>query len=208
MILRTIDRIAGAVALALALAACGSTPPVHLHTLLSPDPEPASTPTGPSVLLEAVTVPVAVDQPQWLVRMPDGTLALLENERWASAPSDELRAAIDDVLVRSGLVDARSPGAPPARWRVRVEVTRFETAAAGDARLAGVWAVSAGTRPAGGAAGVADGAAARCVFDLHEAAGPGTAALAQAHRRSVARVGAAVAAAVKAVSAGASASCP
>lgn len=194
-----------AIGAALVVAACASTPPVHLHTLMPIDAAPRVAATGPSVLLEPVSVPSAVDQPQWLVRMPDGTLARLENERWASNLSDELQAALIGALVeRQGLVDARSPGAPAAQWRARVDVSRFETGSAGDTRLEGVWAVEPAVRASNGSSAPAG----RCAFDLRENSGPGTPALADAHRRAVARLAETMAAAVRELARGGTFSCP
>ena len=90
-----------ALALALALGACSTPPALRLHTLM-PDPAPPAEAPGPplAIQLGPVAVPAQVDQPQWLVRLPDGTLALLDNERWASPLRDELRAALRETLAR------------------------------------------------------------------------------------------------------------
>jgi uncharacterized lipoprotein YmbA len=199
------QRILGsALAAAALLAGCAATPPVHLYTLLPSAPAAPRAAAGPSVLLDSVAVPPAVDPPQWLVRMPDGALVRLENERWAASLSDELRAALLDALVsRHGIVDARSPGAPAAQWRVRLEVTRFETASDGDTRLEGVWALSPVARASGGAAETAM----RCPFALRDNAGLGAPALAEAHRREVARLGDAIGTTVLARARGEPAAC-
>ena len=81
-----------------ALAACGTAPVVHLHSLMPSDAAPAvelgarPRPAAPMVVvLEPIRMPSQVDQPQWLVQLPDGSLASLEQERWASPLRDEFR---------------------------------------------------------------------------------------------------------------------
>lgn len=195
-------RHAGATLLALACVACAA-PPVHFHTLLAaerPAPREGVAPArGPAILLEPIRVPAQVDQPQWLVRLPDDTLALLEQERWASPVRDELHQALLEILTqRFGAVDARSAlaGAPPLR--IRVEVTRFELRP-GEAWLESIWIV--GPRNA-------EGAALRCVSSLRESAGAGMAALAQADRRAVARLGEAIGEQLMALQRGENGRCP
>jgi len=199
-------RLAARAAAVLVLAGCAATPALHLHTLMPADAAPARASAGPSLLLAAIAVPAAVDEARWLVRMPDGSLSRLENERWASALPDELRAAVMQILAsRHGIIDARSPGAPAPQWQARIDVTRFDTASDGDAVEEGVWALS----PAAAASAPAsrDGATLRCSFSWRENAGTGAAALAEAHRRAVARLGDALGAAVVAAARGQAPAC-
>ncbi len=114
---------------ALALIACGTPPVTHFHSLMPAEiGARATTPaaSGIVVVLEPIRVPAQVDQPQWLVQLPQGSAALLEQERWASPLRDEFRQALlEELIVGQGVVDARTqPGvvAPPrvdARQRVR-----------------------------------------------------------------------------------------
>ena len=171
------------------LAACASAPPVRFHSLLPVDaPErDASAGAGFVVTLAPVAVPSQVDQPQWLLRSADGSLALLEQERWASPLRSELRAALLDRWVsRWGAtealaVPAASASAPSASmvWRVLVDVTRFESLPGREARLEGRWSVRPG---APGAAGLS------CRFVTRESVGEGMLALADGHRRAVNRL--------------------
>lgn len=122
--------------LAATLGACGSAPEVRLHSLLSGAAAAPTSPqvgTGPLRLSVApVTVPAALDQPQWLVRRPDDTLLALEQDRWASPLRDEFRAALREGLVaRWGVVDVGTPGpvgtpTAPSPWRLSAEVLRLE----------------------------------------------------------------------------------
>lgn len=172
-----------ALALALALGACSTPPALRLHTLM-PDPAPPAEAPGPplAIQLGPVVVPAQVDQPQWLVRLPDGTLALLDNERWASPLRDELRAALRETLARRwGVQDAAGPVTAAAAWRINLELLRLDSTPAREARLDAQWAIAA-LRPAAGQPPLG------CRVTLRQAVGAGTVALADGHRRIVARL--------------------
>lgn len=176
-----------AASLAALLAGCASGPPVRLYTLVSaadaaePAPAAAALASAPPlpVNLRVASVPLQVDQPQWLVRLPDDTLQLLEQERWAAPLRDELRAALLQVLAaRFGVVDAREAGAArDAAWRVRIDVTRFESLPGREARLEVGWVLQA--------PGV-DTPRLTCRAAIREPVGAGAPALAEGHRRAAA----------------------
>jgi uncharacterized lipoprotein YmbA len=189
------------------LAACGSNKPPRFHALLgagtvgTQPAQPAASPVpGPlQVDLARVGVPPQVDQAQWLVRLPDQSLALLEAERWASPLRDELRHALLGLLVeRHGAVDARTTGGEGAPWRIDVEVRRFESIPGLEARIEGAWSA---TRRA-------PAASVRCTWAFHEPVGDGMLALAAGHRKALERLADAIAASLQAASRGATAVCP
>lgn len=128
-------------ALALALAACSSTPAPRFHSLLAtqaPAVEAVSTVPLP-VDIAPVGVPPAVDQQQWVVRLPDDSLRILEQEQWVAPLRDELRAALFDRLARRyGAVDVRSSPTPEF-IRLKVDVQRFESMAAREVWIEAVW---------------------------------------------------------------------
>jgi len=187
----------------LVLAACSTTAPtVRLHSLMPPELVATGTPAVPAgataipVVLEPIRLPAQVDQPQWLVRLPDDSLAVLEQERWASPLRDELREALLEVLaIGYGAVEARSAvaGAPV---RIAVDVRRFESLPGREARGEGSWTLAAGA------------AALHCEWLIREPAPGPIGALATAHRRAVARLGAAIGAALVNVKAGRPSICP
>ena len=164
----------------LALAACSaSAPPVRLHSLMPAElaPREASRPAI-AIALEPIRIPAQVDQPQWLVRLPDDSLAALEQERWASPLSDELRQALLEALgARYGAIEGRSP-AGVSVLRVGVEVRRFDSIPGREARIEAIWTVTVG----------AAAPALRCAALMREPAAAGLPALAAAHRRAVARL--------------------
>jgi uncharacterized lipoprotein YmbA len=126
----------------------GSKTPDRFHTLLSPEPAASSPAAAPSrtayVDVLPVQVPAQVDNAQWVVRQPDATLLVLEQDRWASPLPDEVRGAVVERLAsRWGAVDVRAVGLPPAAvWRVRIDVQRFESIPGREARLEAAWSVS------------------------------------------------------------------
>ena len=184
------------------LGACSSTPAPRFHSLMpAPPPPTAATatmaPAGPVAWeVLAVSVPPGVDQPQWVVRSVDGSLVVLEQERWIGPLGDEIRAAVAQRLVHT--LGAAAAG--PTRWQVRIDVLRFESAPGREARIDVTWSVasSAGT----------PSAALRCSGGYVQAVGAdGYLALAAAHQKSVALLADAIAAALKSLAAGEAGAC-
>ena len=148
---RSLTAVALAALLALGACSTSAPPPIRLHTLMPAEPtprEPAVAGRGPLfVSLEPIRLPAQVDQPQWLVRLPDDSLASLEQERWASPLRDELRQALlEQLAARFGVVEGRS-SAPRAAapLRVALELRRFDSVPGREARIESTWTVS---RPA------------------------------------------------------------
>src|SRR6476619_7490806 len=98
---------------------------------------------GTVIVLDAIRMPAQVDQPQWLVQVGD-SVALLEQERWASPLRDEFRQALlEELIVGHGAVEARTlptPAAAPAR--IAIDVRRFESLPGSEARIAGSWTIT------------------------------------------------------------------
>jgi len=161
-------------ALLMAATGCSSTPSTRFHSLLAGSGASAATPaTVRFVDLGPVGVPASVDQPQWVVRLPDDSLRVLEQERWVAPLRDEIRAALlDGLRQRSGAIDARAVPAPPGDVvRVRVDLQRFESIAGSGTWLEARWTVVPGDLA--------------CSVSLREAADSDPLALAAAHRRAV-----------------------
>jgi uncharacterized lipoprotein YmbA len=168
-------------AVAAGLAACASDPPTRFHSLQSATAtDTAAVAPQRLVDLGPVAVPPAVDQPQWVVRLPDGSLRVLEQERWVAPLRDELRAALlAGLRERQATGDVRTAAPPaPAAWRVRVDVTRLDTLAGQGAWLEAGWTAV----PPSGGAGFA------CAVSLREDASGDPLALAGAHRKAVGRL--------------------
>lgn len=130
----------------LALAACASAPTGY-HTLLAPqavpDAHPVATP-GFQFEVQQVRMPVQVDQPQLVVRQGQGSLAILESERWGAPLADEYHDALTQRLEqRMGTRDIagmpRTPGMP--LLSLRTDVRRFETVPGQYALVDVVWSL-------------------------------------------------------------------
>lgn len=184
------------------LASCASAPPPRFHSLLGAAPveRGAPSPAPLVVFLDPVRVPVQVDQPQWLVRLPDDSLGVLEAERWASPLRDELRQALLEVWVgRFGAVDGRTAGSAAPGWRVTVDVRRFETVPGREARIEGTWVIA----PASASAVQP----VRCDWAVREPVGAGMLALAAGHRSAASRLAESIGAQLAAAQSGAGARC-
>ncbi len=189
----------------LALAAvpgCSTTtPPERFHTLLAAETPTDATPSRPIYIdVAPVSVPAQVDHPQWIVRRPDGSLLVLEQDRWAAPLPDELREAIVARLgSRWSALDVRRVAAPATRvWRVRVDMQRFESVLGRAAREEATWSISGG-----------DGTAPLVCRSTLEAdvAAPGIDPLAAAHRALVLRLADAIGQALSASAAGSAPGC-
>ena len=195
-------------ALSLGLGGCASDPPTRFHSLLPAEPvraqaiDSAAAASPPLVItLAPVRVPAQVDQPQWLVRLPDGSLQLLEQDRWAAPLRDELHAALLEALARRwGAVDNRTaPGAAPAAWRIVVDLTRFESVLGREARIEARWSIARSA-----AAGTP---LLTCGSVLREPAETPL-GLAQGHRQAVLRLADAIGATLRALSRVEAPGCP
>ena len=163
-------------------AACGSAPPVHLHSLLPVQPPAVSDGSAVAaqqtliIAMAPIGVPAQVDQPQWLVRLADGSLASLEQERWASPLGGELRQAlVERLAVRHGIVEAQVAETPPTA-RVVINLLRFDSTPGREALVEGSWLIQ--PQP-----GSSDATASRCSWTFRQPAVGGFDALAEAHRR-------------------------
>jgi uncharacterized lipoprotein YmbA len=176
------------VAMLALLAGCtASRPPERFHTLLPPTSAAASSPAPVRTVhvdVLPVHVPAQVDHAQWVVRQPDDSLLVLEQDRWAAPLPDEMRGALVERLAsRWGAVDVRAVGLPGGPvWRVRVDVQRFESLPGREARLEAAWSVSlpASASPPREAASLV----CRGVF-VESVGGTDVAALAGGHRRNM-----------------------
>jgi uncharacterized protein len=194
-------RQCAALGLAVLLGACSSASPPRFHTLLplQAPVKPAIVPAG-AVAWEVlpVTVPAQVDQPQWVVRTADGSLAVLEQERWIAPLGDDIRAAVSDRLTRA-LGAAAAPAEPAKAWRVRIDVQRFESAPGREVRLEATWTLSSGIEAA---------VPLRCHGDfVQQLATASYPALAKAHQQGVVQLADSIARALEALHKGQAADC-
>ena len=187
------------------LGACSAPKPDRFHSLLASELAVPAPPAGvaPSFVdVLPVTLPPLVDQPQWVLRAADDSLLVLEHERWAAPLREELRGALLERLTsRWAAVDVRTLPQPAANvWRVRVDVQRFESLPAREARIESSWSLLPPQRNA---------AALVCRSTLRESVGEGgVLALAAAHRRVVAKLGDEIGTRLVALQRGEAVGCP
>jgi uncharacterized protein len=142
---------AAGVLCALALAAC-SSPSSRFYTLSTGDSSAANATTAavanPPFLIEVtpVDVPPQVAKNQFVVQNSNNQVSVLEQERWASLPGDEIRRALSNALTRQlGTIDVFGtpyPDRVPV-YRVKVNVQRFESWPGSHALIDAVWSVRA-----------------------------------------------------------------
>jgi uncharacterized lipoprotein YmbA len=187
---------AGLVAI-LALAAC-SSPPSRFYTLGSGDAAATSmrTAANPALLIEVppVDVPSQIAKNQLVVQTGAAQVDVLEQERWASPPADEIRRALSgDLTQRLDTIDVFGSPYPEGVpvYRVSVNVQRFESWPASRALIEAVWSVRA----------VRTRAVLTCRSFVAEPVGAGFDALVAGHRRALDRMSAEIAAGVRALAA-------
>lgn len=199
--------VAAALLGAVLIAACSTPPPTHYHTLMVPpqaasaaSPAPARAAPAPAWELLPVGIPVQVDRPQMVVRLADGSLAVVEQERWIAPLADELHASLTERLTDALGVAAASPRSPRERWRLRIDVQRFDSTLGGAAGLAVEWRLR-GSEDQGPTA-------LRCHAVYEQAVQPGYAALAAGHRGLLARLVEDIARSLGELDAGRNPGCP
>jgi uncharacterized lipoprotein YmbA len=182
-----------------ALAACSSAPS-RFYTLGTGATSATSThapgPVKVSLLIEvaSVNVPAQVARDQIVVQTSASQVDVLEQERWASPPGDEIRSALSgDLTRRLDTIDVSGtpyPAGVPV-YRISVNVQRFESWPASQAVLDAVWSVRA----------VSTGTVLTCHTLAAEPVGPGFDALVDGHRRAIDQMSAQIAAGVLALAA-------
>lgn len=176
-----------------AWAGCAASPRSDFYTLDSAA-RPAKTGAGYSVAVGPVSVPAAVDRPQIVVRLAPNRVAIEEFHRWASPLPDAIaRVVAENLAAMLGTPQVTvfsRPTAAGARYRVLIDVLRFESAPGEAATLESVWTVRStkdGTIRSGRTT------ATEPVPDR------GYAALAAAHSRALGRLSADIAGAIQAL---------
>ncbi|EDZ97440.1 protein of unknown function DUF330, partial [Burkholderia sp. H160] len=156
----------------------------------------ARTGAAPAWLIEVapVNVPPQVSRNQLVVQTGPTQVHLLEEERWASLPGDEIRRALSTNLTQQlGTIDAFGTARPDdvAVYRIAMNVQRFESWPGSHALIDAVWSVRA----------VRSNAVMTCRSVVSETVGGGYDALVDGHRRALAEVSTQIAAGVRAMAA-------
>lgn len=186
------------------LVSCSGTPETHFYTLLRPSVEPApmrAQQAAYAIEVLPVSVPEQVDVPQIVLRQSDGELALVESRQWAAPLAQELRLGLSDQLSRQlGVRDLYRLGADADQSlrRIKLHVTRFESALGRYARLEAGWNVRDDRR----------GLSMTCSTQAQERVGPSYDDLVIGHQRALARLAGEIALAVRALDTPTPVECP
>lgn len=185
-----------ATASAFALAACVSSPPSRFYTL-TPGTA-AATASGvsrvstPAALIdiESVGVPAQVARNQLVVRAGETRVEVLEDERWASPLSDEIRMALSIAAAQQlgGLSTYRPEDGAAPIYRVAVDVQRFESWPGSRVVVDATWTVRSPAEA---------GARLTCRSTVIEPVAAGYDALVDGHRRALAIIARQLAATVR-----------
>jgi uncharacterized lipoprotein YmbA len=195
--------VAGALAGLVALAAC-SSPSSRFYTLGADStagsvaPVSARTSAAPAWLIEVapIDVPPQVSKNQLVVQTGPTQVKVLEEERWASLPGDEIRRALSTSLTQQlNTIDVYGTAYPDGTpvYRVSMNVQRFESWPGSHALIDAVWSVRA----------VRSTAVMTCRSVVSEPVSGGYDALVEGHRRALQEISAQVASAVQAMAASA-----
>jgi uncharacterized lipoprotein YmbA len=176
--------------LAVAGVGCGASAPARFYSLDS-----IATPDGPpltrvAVMVGPVTVPAAVDQPEFVVQVAPNRLEVDEFNRWVAPLSDIIaRSIAGDLAQQLGTPDvATAPFASfAANYSVTIDVLRFDSIRGQAAVVEAVWAVH----------GTGGGARTGHSFAREAVQGDGFDALAAAHSRALSIVSADIATAIR-----------
>jgi hypothetical protein len=180
------------VLVAAAAAGCGASAPSRFYTLDSTATGGDAAAAHYAVLVGPVSVPPAVDRPQFVIQVAPNRVELDEFNRWAAPLGDGIaRAVAGDLAVLLGTPRvATAPLASfDATYRVTIDVQRFESVPSQAVLVEAVWAVSKSK----------DGKTRSGHTIAREAVeGEGFDALAAAHSRALAKVSGDIAAAIRA----------
>jgi uncharacterized protein len=192
-VLRAVGGVS-ALGLLAALSAC-SSPGARFYTLGGSDAAlRTATPAAFYLELAAVDMPPQVARNQMVVQDGPAQVRVLEDDRWASLPADEVRRALSaDLSQQLGAIDVYGTPHPEGVpvYRVKVNVQRFESSPGRRALIDAVWSVR----------GVSNQAVLTCRTVAEQPVDAGYDALVAGHRRAVDLLANAISTGVRTVSA-------
>jgi len=177
---------------AAAASGCGTTAPSRFYTLDATAAADGAAPVATAIMVGPVSVPAAVDRPQFVVQAAPNRVEVDEFNRWAAPLNDSIAQAVAGDLVK--LLGTPQVAAGPLAnfapaYRVTIEVQRFDSVPGQAALLEAVWTV----RRTADAVTRTGRTVARAPVQ-----GGGFDALAAAHSRALAKMSGDIAAAIRA----------
>lgn len=127
-----------------ALTGCGATAPSRFYTLDSTASPEGAPDADTTIAVGPVTLPAAVDRPQFVVQLAPNRVDIDEYNRWAGPLDDNIaRVIAGDLAVLLGA--PRVAGASFANfnpdYRVTIDIQRFESIPAEAALIDALWTV-------------------------------------------------------------------
>jgi len=180
------------IALMVALVTGCSTAPSKFYSLASTATADGTPATSAAVMVGPVTIPAAVDQPEFVVQVAPNRVQVDEFNRWVSPLGDSIsRAVAGDLVVLLGTPEVASSQLANfvPDYRVTIDVQRFESIQGQAAVVEAVWTVR---KTAGGEVRSGRTVARETVQ------GQGFDALAAAHSQAIAKMSGDIAAAIRA----------
>lgn len=181
------------IAAALLTAACGSSPAKQeYYTLAGPTSAVPAADNTLTVYVGPVTVPEAVDRLPMVIRTAPNQVEISDANRWAEPLKSAIPRVLAEVLMRElatpRVMATRLGASQPVDYRVAVEIQRFDSSLADGAAVDALWTVSPAKGPATtGRSSIVESAGSK-----------DPAGLAAAHSRALARLGAEIAASIRA----------
>jgi uncharacterized lipoprotein YmbA len=200
MITRHLGRLIVIASLSTAAAACGATAPSHFYTLEATATSDGAPAADYTVAVGPVTVPAAVDRPQFVIQTGPNRVSVDEFNRWAAPLNDAIaRVVAGDLAALLGT--PRVATAPLANfdpaYLVTLDIQRFDSSPGESVLVEAVWVVRASSGGTTGGGAVRSG---RTVA-REPVQGGGYDALAAAHSRALAQVSRDIATAIQAAAA-------
>jgi len=178
--------------MAAAASSCGTTAPSRFYTLGATAASDGTAPVNYPIMVGPVSVPGAVDRPQFVLQAAPNRVDVDEFNRWAAPLNDAIAQVVAGDLVNL-LGTPNVAAAPMANfdpaYRVTIDVQRFESVPGQSALVEAVWTVR---RTAGGETRSGRTVAREAVQ------GDGFDALAAAHSRALAKMSGDIAVAIRA----------
>ena len=178
--------------LAAAASGCGTTAPSRFYTLDATAVSDGTAPVSYPIMVGPVSVPAAVDRPEFVLQTAPNRVDVDEFNRWAAPLNDAVAQVVAGDLVKL-LGTPNVAAAPMANfepaYRVTIDVQRFDSVPGQSALVEAVWTVH---RTAGG-----ETRSGRTIAS-EPVQGSGFDALAAAHSRALAKMSVDIAAAIRA----------
>ncbi len=189
---RTAHLMVSIAIVAAAASGCGTSAPSRFYTL---DPTALSDGTAPvsyPIMVGPVSVPAAVDRPEFVVQAAPNRVEVDEFNRWAAPLNDAVAQVVAGDLVKllgtPNVASAPMANFVPA-YRVTIDIQRFDSVPSQAALVEAVWTVHS---TAGGETRSGRTVAREAVQ------GDGFDALAAAHSRALAKMSGDIAGAIRA----------